>query len=80
MAEAVAASSSASPGAGERPQPLAQNRDFVVVLGTQGVSALGDAAHFTAMPLLVLALTGAWPLVLVWLLAGAAYLGWTARR
>jgi MFS family permease len=34
------------------------NRDFKVVLGGQGVSALGDAISFTALPLLVLHLTG----------------------
>ena len=39
-------------------QPLARNRDFKVVLGSQGISSLGDAVSFTAMPLLVLALTG----------------------
>jgi MFS family permease len=38
--------------------PLAQNRDFKVVLTSQGVSAIGDAVSFTALPLLVLALTG----------------------
>jgi ENTS family enterobactin (siderophore) exporter len=38
--------------------PLAQNRDFKLVLTSQGVSALGDAVSFTALPLLVLALTG----------------------
>lgn len=42
----------------ERPQPLAANRDFRVLLTSQGVSALGDAVSFTALPLLVLALTG----------------------
>ncbi len=42
----------------ERPQPLAANRDFKVLLTSQGVSALGDAVSFTALPLLVLALTG----------------------
>jgi MFS family permease len=40
------------------PQPLAGNRDFKVLLASQGVSALGDAVSFTALPLLVLALTG----------------------
>ena len=40
------------------PQALAKNRDFKVVLTSQGVSALGDAVSFTALPLLVLALTG----------------------
>ena len=38
--------------------PLTQNRDFKVLLTSQGVSALGDAVSFTALPLLVLALTG----------------------
>ncbi len=38
--------------------PLARNRDFKVLLGSQGISALGDAVSFTALPLLVLALTG----------------------
>jgi len=37
---------------------LWRNRDFKVVLGGQGVSALGDAVSYTALPLLVLALTG----------------------
>jgi MFS transporter, ENTS family, enterobactin (siderophore) exporter len=40
------------------PEPLARNRDFKVLLASQGVSALGDAVSFTALPLLVLALTG----------------------
>jgi MFS family permease len=39
-------------------EPLARNRDFKVLLTSQGVSALGDAVTFTALPLLVLALTG----------------------
>jgi MFS family permease len=38
--------------------PLGQNRDFKVLLSSQGVSALGDGVSFTALPLLVLALTG----------------------
>ena len=38
--------------------PLQRNRDFKVVLTSQGVSAIGDAVSFTALPLLVLALTG----------------------
>jgi len=37
---------------------LWRNRDFKIVLGGQGVSALGDAVSYTALPLLVLALTG----------------------
>ncbi len=40
------------------PSPLHRNRDFVLLLGGEGVSSLGDAVTFTAMPLLVLALTG----------------------
>jgi hypothetical protein len=40
------------------PEPLAKNRDFRVLLVSQGVSSLGDAVSFTALPLLVLALTG----------------------
>ena len=41
-----------------RSSPLAQNRDFKVLLVSQGISSLGDAVSFTALPLLVLALTG----------------------
>ena len=40
------------------PLPLGRNHDFRVLLTSQGVSALGDAVSFTALPLLVLALTG----------------------
>jgi predicted MFS family arabinose efflux permease len=40
------------------PEPLARNRDFKVVLVGQGVSSFGDAITNTALPLLVLALTG----------------------
>lgn len=40
---------------GER---LRSNRDFMVVLSGQAISALGDAITLTAMPLLVLFLTG----------------------
>jgi MFS transporter, ENTS family, enterobactin (siderophore) exporter len=43
--------SQASPG-------LWGNRDFRVFLGGQSISALGDAVSFTALPLLVLKLTG----------------------
>ncbi len=42
----------------ERPEPLGQNRDFLTLLIGQGISAVGDAVSFTAMPLLVLILTG----------------------
>ena len=40
------------------PAPLGRNHDFRVLLTSQGISALGDAVSFTALPLLVLALTG----------------------
>jgi MFS family permease len=39
-------------------QPLSRNRDFLTLLVSQSVSAVGDAASVTAFPLLVLALTG----------------------
>lgn len=39
-------------------EPLRQNRDFATLLVSQSVSAAGDAASATALPLLVLALTG----------------------
>ena len=38
--------------------PLSKNRDFQVVLVGQGLSSVGDAVTFTALPILVLALTG----------------------
>jgi MFS family permease len=38
--------------------PLARNRDFRVLLTSQGISSLGDGVSFAALPLLVLALTG----------------------
>src|SRR4029077_5766066 len=37
---------------------LWQIRDFKILLGGQGISAFGDAISFTALPLLVIALTG----------------------
>ena len=39
-------------------EPLGRNRDFRTLLSTQGVSSIGDAVSFTALPLLVFALTG----------------------
>jgi MFS family permease len=48
------------PGLSEPPsdEPLRRNRDFWTLLVSQGVSAVGDAVNATALPLLVLALTG----------------------
>lgn len=51
-------SSPTPPPADSDAEPLGQNRDFRVLLVSQGVSAVGDAVSFTALPLLVLALTG----------------------
>ena len=48
---------SVAPVAANRPS-LWRNRDFRIFMGGQGVSALGDAVSFTALPLLVLFLTG----------------------
>lgn len=48
----------APPRDATRDQPLSENHDFTVLLTTQGISSLGDAVTFTALPLLVLALTG----------------------
>ncbi|HXI81510.1 MAG TPA: MFS transporter, partial [Verrucomicrobiae bacterium] len=39
-------------------EPLSRNRDFSTLLVSQSVSAVGDAVSATALPLLVLALTG----------------------
>jgi MFS family permease len=39
-------------------EPLRQNRDFSTLLISQSVSVVGDAVSATALPLLVLALTG----------------------
>jgi Na+/melibiose symporter-like transporter len=49
-----------APAAERAPAPvsLRRNRDFMVVLLGQGVSSFGDAITNTAMPILVLALTG----------------------
>jgi MFS transporter, ENTS family, enterobactin (siderophore) exporter len=38
--------------------PLSKNRDFQAFMAAEGISALGDSVTFTALPLLVLALTG----------------------
>src|SRR5687767_13911506 len=71
---------------------LRENRDFQVVLAGQAVSALGDAITLTAMPLLVLFLTGSGALMgivgalqllpdlVLGLLAGALADRWDRRR
>ena len=48
----------ANPTRPDRYEPLSQNRDFLLLLGGQGISAFGDALSLTAVPLLVLAITG----------------------
>ena len=42
----------------EAEESLGRNHDFRALLSTQGVSSIGDAVSFTALPLLVFALTG----------------------
>jgi MFS family permease len=71
---------------------LRSNRDFTVVLAGQAVSALGDAISLTAMPLLVLFLTGSGalmgtvgalqllPALVLGLPAGALADRWDRRR
>jgi ENTS family enterobactin (siderophore) exporter len=73
-------------------EPLRENRDFLTVLIGQGVSSFGDSITSTAMPLLVLALTGSGfvmgivnvlttlPDLLVGLFAGAYADRWDRRR
>jgi MFS family permease len=58
MPEVVAPAIPTAPTSDTRPVPLSENRDFWVLLSTQGISSIGDAVSFTALPLLVLALTG----------------------
>lgn len=43
---------------GPSPEPLSRNRDFATLMVSQSVSTVGDAVSATALPLLVLALTG----------------------
>jgi MFS family permease len=54
----VAVEAAPEPGSEPAPEPLRKNRDFRVLLVSQGISAFGDAVNGTALPLLVLALTG----------------------
>jgi len=79
----------AVPASGER---LSRNRDFLVVLVGQGISSLGDAVTNTALPILVLALSGSGfamgvvgvmstlPDLIVGLPAGAFADRWDRRR
>ena len=72
--------------------PLRRNRDFLVVLFGQGISSFGDAISNTALPILVLALTGSGfamgivgvlstlPDLLIGLPAGAYADRWDRRR
>jgi MFS transporter, ENTS family, enterobactin (siderophore) exporter len=76
----------------EAVEPLRENRDFLTVLVGQGISSFGDSITSTAMPLLVLALTGSGfvmgivnvlttlPDLLVGLFAGAYADRWDRRR
>lgn len=73
-------------------EPLARNRDFLVVLVGQGISSLGDAVTNTALPILVLLLSGSGfamgivgvlstlPDLLIGLPAGAFADRWDRRR
>ena len=73
-------------------EPLRTNRDFLTVLVGQGISSLGDAITNTALPLLVLSITGSGfvmgvvnvlstlPDLLVGLFAGAYADRWERRR
>jgi ENTS family enterobactin (siderophore) exporter len=73
-------------------EPLRHNRDFWVVLVGQGISSFGDSITSTALPLLVLSLTGSGfvmgivnvlttlPDLLVGLFAGAYADRWDRRR
>jgi MFS family permease len=56
----VATGSAGDEADGTRPvdEPLRRNRDFATLLVSQSVSVAGDAVSLTALPLLVLALTG----------------------
>jgi MFS family permease len=74
------------------PESLRRNRDFLIVLVGQGVSSFGDAISNTALPILVLTLTGSGfamgivgvlstlPDLLVGLPAGAFADRWDRRR
>jgi ENTS family enterobactin (siderophore) exporter len=52
------AAGSQPPADGAPPAALGRNRDFLIVLVGQGISSFGDAITNTALPILVLILTG----------------------
>jgi MFS family permease len=94
-AEAAAGAAEAAGPASDRPKDAAsvwKLRDFRTMAVGQGISALGDAVSFTALPLLVLALTGSGaamgivaalqtlPDLLLGLPAGALADRWDRRR
>jgi ENTS family enterobactin (siderophore) exporter len=82
----------AIPGANPEPASVWHIRDFRIVALGEGISAVGDAISFTALPLLVLALTGSGaamgivaalqtlPDLVLGLLAGALADRWDRRR
>jgi len=82
----------AAPSGAAASLPLRHNRDFLTVLIGQGVSSFGDAISNTALPILVLALTGSGlamgivgvlstlPDLLIGLPAGAFADRWDRRR
>ncbi len=92
IAPAAFAPGAATGGAESEPVSMRRNRDFLVVLFGQGISSFGDSISNTAMPILVLALTGSGfamgivgvlstlPDLLVGLPAGAYADRWDRRR
>ncbi|MEI7743911.1 MAG: MFS transporter, partial [Chloroflexota bacterium] len=58
MEEAPTPLAPAEPADGAVPERLRSNRDFIAVLLGQAISSFGDAISNTALPILVLALTG----------------------
>jgi MFS family permease len=78
--------------AAPRPAPLWRNRDFILLIGGQGVSSLGSQVSLIAFPLLMLALTHSpaqaglmsavrgLPFVLFSLPAGALVDRWNRKR
>jgi predicted MFS family arabinose efflux permease len=92
LSPAAALVTGAAPSGAAASLPLRHNRDFLTVLIGQGVSSFGDAISNTALPILVLALTGSGlamgivgvlstlPDLLIGLPAGAFADRWDRRR